>query len=548
MNAHFKITLKREHKTEPQGIPLSALAIPLLLGIYLLITSTRYLFSNIAMFDAKRLMEITVFGVILVIAILDPNLRMELAAQYRQIPRRIGLGLLGFIGLGVISSVYNASSPFALAYSLADVYMLATIMVLVLVVAACRAIAGTKFDQLAMFCLALLGLAIGLQELIGVAVAWGSGYQFSYDIALAHFAHPRFYNQLQSWTVPLLAALPVVFSRRRPAALLCVLILGLHWYILLMTGARGSTLSLLVAFAASLLLFPQARRQIIKWQSAGFLLGAVIYLLMFLGPDTDHQPPGAPTLLQAPATDDVAAAENPGTAGLSGKARGEAANPYFELSLGRPMLHSSGRITLWSAALGYAKENPLLGIGPMNFACKGPFGRVGHPHNFALQLLSEWGLPATLLAIGILIALLNLLVSRLRAPPSLEPQEQRLLQAVLSTSLLAAILHSGLSGLLIMPASQVTAILICGWLLGSFSACEDNLTGYPEKHKESQYRYASTLVLTISLASSLVLWHFASQEVKKMHGYKRQLPSIEWVMPRFWQSGKVCRLHVHPEK
>jgi len=547
MNAHSKITMKRGRKTDSRGIPLSALAIPLLLGIYLLITSTRYLFSNIAILDAKRMIEIAVFGVILVVAILEPKLRMELAAQFRRISRWIGLGLLGIIGLGAISSGYNAASPFALAYSLADVYMLAMIVVLTLVVAACRSIAGTRFDQLAMFCLALLGLAVGLQELIGVAVSWSAGHQFSYDIALTHFAHPRFFNQLQSWTVPLLAALPVVFSRHRLAALLCVLILGLHWYILLMTGARGSTLSLLVAFAASLLLFPQARRQIIKWQSAGFLLGAVIYLLMFLGPDSGHQPLGAPTILQAPATEDVAAAENPGTAGLSGKTRGEAVNPYLELSLGRPMLHSSGRINLWSTALGYAKENLLLGIGPMNFACKGPFGRVGHPHNFALQLLSEWGLPATLLAIGILVALLNLLVSRLRVPPGLGPPEPRLLQAVLSTSLLAAILHSGLSGLLIMPASQAAAVLICGWLLGTFSPCEDNLTGYPKEYKESQYRYVSTLVLIISLASSLVLWLFISQEVKKMTSYKRQLPSIEWVMPRFWQLGKVCWLHAHPE-
>ena len=51
MNVHSKITMKRGHKTDSRGIPLSALAIPLLLGIYLLVTSTRYLFSNITMFN-----------------------------------------------------------------------------------------------------------------------------------------------------------------------------------------------------------------------------------------------------------------------------------------------------------------------------------------------------------------------------------------------------------------------------------------------------------------------------------------------------------------
>ncbi len=548
MNAHSKITMKQEHKTESQGIPLSALAIPLLLGIYLLITSTRYLFSNIAMFDAKRMMEITVFAAILLLAILDPKLRMELAAQFRQIPRWIGLGLMGFIGLGVISSVYNASSPFALAYSLADVYMLAIIMVLALVVAACRAIAGTKFDQLAMFCLALLGLAIGLQELIGVAVAWRSGYQFSYDIALAHFAHPRFYNQLQSWMVPLLAALPVVFSRHRPAALLAVLILGLHWYILLMTGARGSILSLLAAFAISLVLFPGTRRTILKWQSAGIVLGALIYSLMLLGPDTGFEPLTTQTQLQNSPQTRNAMMDSSGASDLSGEASGKDSNPYFELSLGRPMLHTSGRLRLWRMAAEYGRENPVLGIGPMNYACKGPSGWAGHPHNFAMQLLSEWGLPATLLALSLLFFILARLLRGLKTEVGKNRTGLWQLQVALSTSILAAVMYSSFSAVLIMPASQVTAILICGWLLGTFSPSSATAIDYSAEHGGVQYRRASIFILVASLTATLVLLTFSSFETMRMGVYQQQLPHADRTTPRFWQIGKVCWLHAHPEK
>ena len=547
MNAHAKITMQLEHKTESQGIPLSALAIPLLLGIYLLITSTRYLFSNIAMFDAKRMIEITVFGVILVLAILDPKLRMELAAQFRQIPRWIGLGLLGFIGLGVISSVYNASSPFALAYSLADVYMLAIMIVLALVVAACRTIAGTKFDQLAMFCLALLGLAVGLQELIGVAVAWGSGYQFSYDIALAHFAHPRFYNQLQSWTIPLLAALPVVFSRYRPAALLCVLILGLHWYILLMTGARGGTLSLLAAFTISGVLFPGIRRTIIKWQSAGIVLGALIYSLMLLGPDTGFEPLTTQTQLQNSPKTHNALMDSSRESDLSGEASGKDSNPYFELSLGRPMLNTSGRLRLWRMAAEYGRENPVLGIGPMNYACKGPSGWAGHPHNFVMQLLSEWGIPATLLALSLLFFILARLLRRLKTEVGENLTGLWQLQVALSTSILAAVMYSGFSAVLIMPASQVTAILICGWLLGTFSPSAATAIDFSAEHGGVQYRRVSMLILITSLTATMVLWPFGSYEVNRMGLYQEQLPHADWTMPRFWQLGKTCWLHAHPE-
>ncbi|MEE8338875.1 MAG: O-antigen ligase family protein [Xanthomonadales bacterium] len=541
-----RLTMKRERKAESLGIPLSALAIPLLLGIFLLITSTRYLSSTLALFDVKRMIEIMIFGAILAIAIIDPRLRMELVAQFRRIPRWIGLGLVGFIGLGVVSSVFNAASPFALAYSLADVYLLAIMIVLTLVVAACRSIAGTRFDQLVMFCLAMLGLAVGVQELIGVAVAWSAGLQFSYDVALTHFSHARFYNQLQSWTVPLLTALPVVFSRHRLAALPCILVLGLHWYILLMTGARGSTLSLLVAFGVTLLLFPGARRLIIKWQAAGILLGVLIYILMFLGPATGHHPIDTATALPVPVSDGVAVEENPGTAGLPGETPTAIANRYFKLSLGRPMLHSSGRLKLWSTALGYAEENPLLGIGPMNFACTGPFFFAGHPHNSAMQLLSEWGLPATLLALGILLTLLGCLVTRLRVPVA-PPPEQWLLQVMLFTSVLAAILHSGLSGLLIMPASQVAAVLVCGWLLGSINSTETRVIDSPAEDKVFHYRSASTPILIISLMATLMLWLFAIHEIKNMNHYEKQIPAIEWGTPRFWNSGKVCSLHMQPE-
>ena len=83
------------------------------------------------------------------VALIDPGLRKSFFVQLSRLPRWVSLGMLGFLGLGVISSLYNAHSWRALAYSLADVYLLAMIFVLALVVAACRSLAGTRFYQLA---------------------------------------------------------------------------------------------------------------------------------------------------------------------------------------------------------------------------------------------------------------------------------------------------------------------------------------------------------------------------------------------------------------
>ncbi len=510
---------------EYRGSNYSALAIVLLLGIYLILTSTRYLIPGQSILDAKRILEILIFGVILILSLLDQDLRKSFFNQLGRLPRWVSLAVVGFLGLGVISSLYNANSWRALAYSLADVYLLAMIFVLTLLVAACRSLTGTRFDQFAISLLALLGLSVGMQELIGVAVAWNAGYQFSYDFALAHFAHPRFFNQLQTWTVPLLAALPLLFPRSRLAIFICVTVLGLHWYIILMTGARGSALSLLFAFTFALIFIPDSRRLIIKWQSAGIMLGVIIYASMFLGPESGFKPVTTPTF----ARQSIAASDS-------------AASPFYDLSLGRPMLNTSGRFTLWRDAWKPVPQHPLLGIGPMNYACKGPTGREGHPHNFAVQLLNEWGIPAVLLAIGLLLGVLVVLFKALRLDDGNVLSSKRQLQAVLSISVLSAALHTGLSGLLIMPASQMTAVLVCGWLLGTFSAGSQSKPALAGTRPELRMSQAGTATLILSLVATLLLTPFAIHELKNMQVYQKQLPSIESARPRFWQTAKVCSL------
>ncbi len=526
--------------TEPRDIPYSALAIVLLLGIYLILTSTRYLVPGQSILDAKRILEIMIIGVILILSLLDQGLRKSFFHQLGRLPRWFSLGIVGFLGLGVISSAYNANSWRALAYSLADVYLLAMIVVLALVVAACRSLAGTRFDQLAMLLLALLGLSVGLQELIGVGVTWSAGYQFSYDFALAHFAHPRFFNQLQTWTVPLLAALPLLFPRSRLAVFSCVAVLGLHWYIILMTGARGSALSLLFAFAFALVFIPDSRRLIIKWQSAGIMLGVIIYASMFLGPGNGFEQVTTPTFThQSTESVNESAEINPAVE-KSIEASGPASSPFYDMSLGRPMLNTSGRFALWRNAVRPARQHPVLGIGPMNYACKGPTGREGHPHNFAVQLLNEWGIPAVLLVIGLLLGVLVMLFKTLRLSSSNELSSKPQLRAVLSVSVLAATLHTGLSGLLIMPASQITAVLVCGWLLGLFGAGSDSKSAQAGFRPGFQINIPGSAVLILSLVATGLLTPFAIHELKNMQVYQKQLPSIESARPRFWQTAKVC--------
>ncbi len=119
---------------------------------------------------------------------------------------RYALGL--FFLIGVISSL-RLEHP---AYALVDVSMLFVMMILIAVTAASRELSGGRFDKWAVLLLAAMGFAVAVQEFMGFVAGWVFGFEFELSTRhLMHFAHPRFYNQLQTWSIPILAAIPLLF-------------------------------------------------------------------------------------------------------------------------------------------------------------------------------------------------------------------------------------------------------------------------------------------------------------------------------------------------
>ncbi len=129
-----------------------------------------------------------------------------------------------------------------------------------------------------------------------------------------------------------------------------------------------------------------------------------------------------------------------------------------------PVLPPVPRAELWSAALGMARQHPLLGVGPDNFRhIYGTYlglsawdDRV-HANNLYLELLADVGVLGTL-AFGALVALpIAGLVRglRTRAAP-----RQAILLAGLCASLLAYFLHSGLDAFL-----DFTSVYLLFWVI-----------------------------------------------------------------------------------
>ncbi len=510
----------------PESATVISLVAPTLIGLYLLLTSTRALIPGIWPYDAKRILQFALLFILFLIPLVNRSVRAEFGALVSDMPAWLRMTALTLFGWGVASAMLNAQSGMHLANSLSEVALLSSLVLAACIVAACRRIAGRRFDRIAIGLIALTGLAVGAQELLGVAAAHHAGVEFNFRVSLLHFSWPRFYNQVQSWVIPALVALPILFARYRLAYVLCFIVLGLHWYIILMTGARGSFVAITAAIFFALVFLSPVRRRLLSWQSTGFALGTLIFAAVMFSFESGEQAGADGSDLQTKQHERIREADREaGGTALSG---GESS--FFKQSLGRPMVHTSGRTWMWTVTIRDAREHPLFGIGPMNYVCTRP-ERIGHPHNFPLQLAAEWGIPAALAVSAVFLILLYRVSRRIRLDRYSNPEDTAL-AGLLLTGILAAALHACLSGVMVMPASQVTGLLICGMLLGLRPA------GQTESATSTwRWSFVPGLALTLGL---LIL---GAHELRTMESRAERLSPADSMYPRIWQDSRVCRFY-----
>jgi O-antigen ligase len=463
------------------------------LGFYLVITSAFFPLDFLSVFDAKRVIQLALFAAIMIFTVAWAPLRKATIAQLSRLSRFQTCAFALFFLIGIISSL-RLEHP---AYALVDVSMMFVMMVLIFVTAASRELAGDRFHKWAVILLATMGLAVVIQEFMGVLVGWVQESEYSYAEALIHFAHPRFYNQVQTWSIPILVAIPLLFPGKRRFVFACVVLLGLQWFLVIALAARGTAVSLLIAMLVIALLLPAQRKFWLNYQVKGLLAGITIYLCIFF---------------------------------LNGLFIPQSqSGEYFAHSIGRPMIHTTGRSMLWRLSVEDAVKHPVLGTGPTQYACDSKQVLPAHPHSFVFQILGEWGLIALsiflLLAITIGVRFLGDL--KHTSPSSFSDPP---LKAMLATSLIAGGIHSCLSGLLIMPASQVTLILVGGWVLG--------MTKGAVKQHEHVIVTNSVLILCLVLACSQFL--FSISEVPLLPERTKYTEHYGRAVPRLWQDGRVC--------
>ena len=490
-------------RNRPDGAALFILILPC---AALVLTSSFDVVPGVAPYNGKRLVETLVFLSIISLVMIFPRPRSAFFDQVQKVPTLIIAAFSLAFALAVWSSL-RFSPP---GYSLAEVGILLALLIAALCIAASRRVLGTLFDRIALSAIMLLGVAVATQEFMGLLANWNLDREFSYDQMLVRFAHPRFYNQLQTWSIPLLAAIPMVFKPTARSRALAVILIAIQWYIVLATGGRGTTVSLIFSMCLFAAITYRRARRWAGLQLAGFLIGCLLF----------------------------------GGVSLTHTSLAPEGGEFLEQSVQRPMLHTTGRSYMWAVAWNQAKDNPVLGIGPGRFVCESPAKLAAHPHNFVIQLVSEWGFPATLLILlaGVWLAG-RLVMGVVRAAESDPPKGQPAV-VLLASSIFAAAIHANLSGVLMTPASQMLGCLILGWTMGL------NRGGSPSEVKIRSHGGTTLKVAGVGLAgiaSGLLLVFFSISELRNMEERLSGLMTAAPDLPRYWQAGLICE-YAYPER
>jgi putative inorganic carbon (hco3(-)) transporter len=360
-----------------------------------------------------------------------------------------------------------------------------------------------KLDSAQLLHLALLLAVIHgfyiLHNLTDYTMYMVTGSQFDpYSLANG-FSNVRFYGQFLVWTVPFLLGTLTV-NLKLPYRKVLIVLLMFDWAFEFLALTRAFLVAMVITLPFVLWISKDRFRDYAKWFFITALGGGVLYVLMLF---------------------------------VIPKFFGLDSHFAFMHSAGRSMLNSSGRKELWAEAFQQVLEHPWLGIGPMMTALSSVSNTSAHPHNFALQLFAEWGIPfTTLLLSGATVGFVRWR-KMIRAHPS-----ERIDFALPVTASLVAGATAGLfDGLIVMPVSLtymaiMFAVLGCLWRQWTPSVDRKRFPAWM-----LPILLMPPIFVAVFAVANWSYWTSNASAVLIISGSENQL--FTKLNPRFWMAGHV---------
>lgn len=303
------------------------------------------------------------------------------------------------------------------------------------------------------------------------------------------FNNIRFFNQYQLWTLGIIT-LPLLAFYFKNAQMRFWLYLGLiFWWVLLFhSTSRGAVLSWGLGIFITALIYRNLAWPFIRIQLIGITGGLLLYQLLFVL---------IPFLRN--------------TAVITG-------------TIIRDTI--SDRLALWSQSLQLIQNHPIFGVGPMNFAWYSPIS--AHPHNSLLQIMSEWGLPASLVLVAIVFYGIRSWLKKFNMT-SLQTQTiyDRSLAIILFFTAVTNATYSLVDGVIVMPISQVMMFTFIGLMLGYYHH-------KPKSRMVANKSYATSRIFSVIILATLI-WSTLPEILQNASGNEKRF-SIGYTAlgPRLW--------------
>ncbi|WP_211455000.1 O-antigen ligase family protein [Collimonas antrihumi] len=374
--------------------------------------------------DDQRLLQILLILISTLIILIS-----KISVEVFQ-PSKLNIFITAFFLLGIISSIHAFSIKFAF-YEEASLFFL---YILSIYIANEIVKGGAKLIDFVLIANAAGCILYTFKFFVIYVSALALRSQPDLMNLIPGFSNYRFLNHTQTITLPLLILYFLLERKNNKANLMRMMFVGFWWSLLFVTGGRGTIAGLLAGSLMVYVVRPKYAASFCRGMLSTSMIGLVVYFVLFVFvPFLDGLHPfGA----------------------------------FFELAHRSIEDPTSGRLQLWHRALELISANPWFGVGPLHFAHYSVDINSGaHPHNIFLQIAAEWGLPALLcLCIAFFIGMRNLL----RTADYISDSDMRN-QTIFSTWVVigvAILVDSQVSGLVVMPLSQLFIVLYLGCAVG----------------------------------------------------------------------------------
>ncbi|WP_395261857.1 O-antigen ligase family protein [Halalkalibaculum sp. DA3122] len=313
------------------------------------------------------------------------------------------------------------------------------------------------------------------------------------------FNHVRFFNHIQTWTLPLLAFAYLYFKDRIIPGLqyLLLFFISSWWMLVFAADARGTMVASTLGLLTIVILFRKRCIPVAKVYLITAAAGLVLYLSLFLLP------------------------QNGGREILS-------------------RFGDSGRLDVWWFTIEQIMKHPFLGLGPMHFSYMGINPPWSTPHNFILQTAAEWGIPAVILATVLVTAgLVKFIKQSLHLSENEMDPRWLMWRIALIASITAALAHSMVSGIFNSSLSQLLFTIIGGAIIGEYFLCS-NRELFRERTRIS---YMTIIIIGLLGINTVFVGYRVASDIPRLNERKKEFfekfDTPFKLYPRFWHQGMI---------